>query len=62
MTIVPVSALAQRPTGVVRRLRPMIRRDIIAVVAAPSDTLVRSFLADLARRGFLRTGGSSRVS
>jgi DNA-binding transcriptional LysR family regulator len=62
VTIVPVSALAQRPTGVVRRLRPMIRRDIIAVVAAPSDTLVRSFLADLERRGLPSWPVPSRVS
>jgi DNA-binding transcriptional LysR family regulator len=62
VTIVPVSALAQRPTGVVRRLRPMIRRDIVAVVAAPSDTLVRSFLADLARRGLPSWPVPSRIS
>jgi DNA-binding transcriptional LysR family regulator len=51
VTIVPISALAQRPAGVVRRLRPTIKRDIIAAVAAPSDTLVQRFLADLHRRG-----------
>jgi DNA-binding transcriptional LysR family regulator len=51
VTIVPVSALAPRPTGVVRRLHPMVKRDLVAVVAAPSDTLVGMFIADLRRRG-----------
>jgi DNA-binding transcriptional LysR family regulator len=51
VTVVPVSALPPRPTGLVRRLRPIVRRDIIAIVAAPSDTLVRSFIADLHRHG-----------
>jgi DNA-binding transcriptional LysR family regulator len=50
-TLVPVSALTCRPAGVVRRLQPHVERDIIAVVAAPSDTLVRRFLADIQRRG-----------
>jgi hypothetical protein len=40
----------------------MIKRDIIAVVAAPSDTLVRSFLADLARRGLPSWPIPSRIS
>jgi DNA-binding transcriptional LysR family regulator len=57
VTIVPVSALAQRPTGLVRRLRPAIKRDVIAVVAAPSDTLVQQFLADIRRRGLPHWAG-----
>jgi len=51
VAIVPVSALAPRPTGVVRRFRPMVKRDIVAVVAAPSDTLAQQFVADIHRRG-----------
>jgi DNA-binding transcriptional LysR family regulator len=51
VTIVPVSALPSRPAGTVRRLRPMIKRDVVAIVAAPSDTLVHQFLADIHRRG-----------
>jgi DNA-binding transcriptional LysR family regulator len=51
VTIVPVSALVPRPTGVVRRLRPMVKRDIVAMAAAPSDILVHAFLSDLRRRG-----------
>jgi DNA-binding transcriptional LysR family regulator len=51
VTIVPVSALPPRPAGTVRRLRPMIKRDVIALVAAPSDTLVHQFVADIYRRG-----------
>jgi DNA-binding transcriptional LysR family regulator len=51
ITIVPVSALPSRPAGTVRRLRPVIKRDVVAIVAAPSDTLVHQFLADIHRRG-----------
>ena len=51
VTIVPVSALAPRPAGVVRRLRPMVKRDLVALVAAPSDILVQGFVADIHRRG-----------
>lgn len=50
-TLVPVSAVGAAPLGVVRRLRPSVARDVIAVVAAPSDTLVRQFLIDIHRRG-----------
>lgn len=49
--LVPVSALAAEPLGVVRRLRPTVERDIVAMVASPSDTLVHQFLADIHRRG-----------
>ena len=51
VAIVPVSALAPRPPGVVRRLRPMVKRDVVAVVAAPSDSLARQFIADIHSRG-----------
>ncbi len=51
VTIVPVSALMPRVAGVVRRLRPMIKRDIVAVAAAPSDNLVQTFVADILLRG-----------
>jgi DNA-binding transcriptional LysR family regulator len=51
VTIVPVSALTPRPTGVVRRLSPMVKYDIVAIVAAQSDTLVKLFVADVHRRG-----------
>jgi DNA-binding transcriptional LysR family regulator len=57
VTIVPVSALAPRPTGVVRRLRPVVKRDVIAVVAAPSDTLVQQLVADIRRRGIPHWAG-----
>jgi DNA-binding transcriptional LysR family regulator len=57
VTIVPVSALAARPTGVVRKLRPMVKRDVVGIVAAPSDTLMQRFLADLHRRGLPRWPG-----
>ncbi|MGW5365884.1 LysR family transcriptional regulator [Actinopolymorpha pittospori] len=51
VSIVPVSALATRPAGTVRSLRPRVRRDVVAIVGAPSDALVRGFVADLVRRG-----------
>jgi DNA-binding transcriptional LysR family regulator len=51
VTIVPVSALPARPAGTVRRLRPMVKREIVAVVAAPSDTLIHQFVADIHHRG-----------
>lgn len=51
VTIVPVSALAARPPGVVRRFAPAVRREVIVVVASPSDALAGKFVADLRRRG-----------
>jgi DNA-binding transcriptional LysR family regulator len=51
VAIVPVSALAARPAGVVRPLRPRVLRDVVVLVAAPSDTLAARFVADLRRRG-----------
>jgi DNA-binding transcriptional LysR family regulator len=51
VAIVPASALSVRPSGVVRRLEPRTHRDILAVVAAPTDLLARRFVADLHRRG-----------
>ena len=51
VTIVPGSALVPRPTGAVRRLLPMVKVDVVAMVAAPTDTLVQAFIADLHRRG-----------
>ena len=55
VTIVPVSALTARPPGVVRRFAPGVRREVVVVVAAPSDALTARFVADLRRRG-LPTG------
>jgi DNA-binding transcriptional LysR family regulator len=51
VTIVPVSALPPRPAGTVRRLRPDTTVEVAAIVAAPSDVLVRQFVADVRRRG-----------
>jgi DNA-binding transcriptional LysR family regulator len=50
-TLVPISAVGPAPLGVVRRLRPAVQRDVIAVVASPSDTLVHQFLTDIHRGG-----------
>ncbi|HEX3792109.1 MAG TPA: LysR family transcriptional regulator [Pseudonocardiaceae bacterium] len=51
VTIVPVSALPARPPGVVRRLKPLVRREVVVLVASPSDSLVAAFVEDLRRRG-----------
>lgn len=51
VTIVPVSALAARPQGVVRPLAPPVRRNVVVLVAAPSDALSARFVEDLRRRG-----------
>jgi DNA-binding transcriptional LysR family regulator len=51
VTIVPVSAMAGRPSAVVRRLEPQVHRDILAMTMVPSDSLVRRFIADLRQRG-----------
>jgi DNA-binding transcriptional LysR family regulator len=50
VTIVPTSALTPRSAGIVRRLRPMIKRDVVVITGAPSDTLAQNFLGDLRRR------------
>jgi DNA-binding transcriptional LysR family regulator len=51
VAIVPVSALPARPPGVVRRIEPPVSRDVVVVVASPSDALAEAFVADLRRRG-----------
>jgi DNA-binding transcriptional LysR family regulator len=50
VAIVPVSALTPRPDGAIRSLDPPELRDIVVVVAAPHDALVRRFVADLRQR------------
>ncbi len=51
VAVVPFSALAPGPAGTVRSLDPLELRDVIAVVAAPHDELLRRFVRDLKRRG-----------
>jgi DNA-binding transcriptional LysR family regulator len=51
VAIVPASALTPRPGGVVRPLRPEVRRDVVVLGAGRADALVQRFLADLRRRG-----------
>jgi DNA-binding transcriptional LysR family regulator len=57
VTIVPVSALPARPAGTVRRVRPLVKREVVAVIAATSDTLVHQFVADIYRRGLPNWAG-----
>jgi DNA-binding transcriptional LysR family regulator len=51
VAIVPFSALTPRPGGTIRSLDPPELRDVIVVVAAPHDDLLRRFVRDLKRRG-----------
>jgi DNA-binding transcriptional LysR family regulator len=51
VTIVPFSALIPRPGGTIRSLDPPELRDVVVIVAAPHDDLLRRFAADLRLRG-----------
>jgi LysR substrate binding domain len=51
VTVVPFSALNPRPDAAIRSLDPPELREVIVVVAAPHDDLLRRFVADLKRRG-----------
>jgi DNA-binding transcriptional LysR family regulator len=63
VSIVPFSALAARPAGTVRSLDPPELRDVIVILAAPHDDLLRRFARDLSRRGLpdSRVRGSARA-
>ena len=51
VAIVPGSALTPRPGGTVRSFDPPELREVIVIVAAPHDDLLRRFVSDLKRRG-----------
>jgi DNA-binding transcriptional LysR family regulator len=51
VTIVPFSALTPLPDATIRSLDPPELRDLVVIVAAPHDDLLRRFVADLKRRG-----------
>jgi DNA-binding transcriptional LysR family regulator len=51
VAIVPFSALTPRPGGTIRSVDPLELRDVIVIVAAPHDDLLRRFVGDLKRRG-----------
>jgi DNA-binding transcriptional LysR family regulator len=51
VAIVPFSALTRQPAGTVRSFGPPELREVVAVVAAPHDDLLRRFVRDLKRRG-----------
>lgn len=51
VAVVPVSALVYRKPQVVRRLEPRAEREIVVIVAAPSDPLVAQFVTDVRRLG-----------
>ena len=51
VTIAPFSALSPLPGATIRSLDPPELRDLVLVVAAPHDDLLRRFVGDLTRRG-----------
>jgi DNA-binding transcriptional LysR family regulator len=51
VALVPFSALTPRPGGTIRSLDPVELRDVVVIVAAPHDDLLRRFVADLRGRG-----------
>jgi DNA-binding transcriptional LysR family regulator len=51
VALVPFSALTPRTGATVRSIDPVEVRDVIAIVAAPHDELLRRFVGDLKRRG-----------
>jgi len=51
VAVVPFSALTPRPGGTIRSVDPPELREVIVVVAAPHDDLLRRFVGDLKRRG-----------
>jgi DNA-binding transcriptional LysR family regulator len=51
VAVVPVSALTPWPDVIVRPFDPPALRDVIVIVAAPHDELVRRFVADVKGRG-----------
>jgi DNA-binding transcriptional LysR family regulator len=51
VTIAPFSALTPLPGATIRSLDPPELRDLVVIVAAPHDDLLRRFVADLRRRG-----------
>ena len=51
VAVVPFSALTPPPGGTIRSVDPPELRDVIVIVAAPHDGLLRRFASDLKRRG-----------
>ena len=51
VAVVPFSALTPRPGGTIRSIDPPELRDVVVIVAAPHDDLLRRFVSDLKRRG-----------
>jgi DNA-binding transcriptional LysR family regulator len=60
VTIVPFSAIGALPGATVRSLDPLELRDVVAIVAAPHDDLLRQFTGDLKRRGLPSSHRSER--
>jgi DNA-binding transcriptional LysR family regulator len=60
VAIVPFSALTVRPGGTIRSLDPPELRDVVVIVAAPHDELLRRFVADLKGNGLPDLAGRCR--
>ncbi|HXW87228.1 MAG TPA: LysR family transcriptional regulator substrate-binding protein, partial [Streptosporangiaceae bacterium] len=51
VAIVPFSALTPPPCATIKSVDPVELRDVVVIVAAPHDDLLRRFVGDLKRRG-----------
>jgi DNA-binding transcriptional LysR family regulator len=62
VALVPASALTPRPDATVRSLDPVEVRDLITIVAAPHDDLLRRFVSGLKRRGLPEPGSGAAAA
>jgi DNA-binding transcriptional LysR family regulator len=60
VTLAPVSALTPLPDATIRSLDPPELRDVVVIVAAPHDDLLRRFARDLKQRGLPGAGSLRR--
>ncbi|MVU82897.1 LysR family transcriptional regulator [Nocardia sp. ET3-3] len=51
IALVPVSALGPGLPGTLKRLHPIVSRDLVCLIGAPADLLVRRFVSDVVDRG-----------
>jgi DNA-binding transcriptional LysR family regulator len=51
IALVPVTALGSRLPSVLKHLHPILSRDLICLIGATTDPLVRQFVSDLVTRG-----------
>ncbi|MFI1916976.1 LysR family transcriptional regulator [Nocardia sp. NPDC020380] len=51
IALIPTTGLVAGLPGVLRRLRPALRRELVCLIGNPSDPVVRRFAADVVKRG-----------